>query len=77
MKKIFNNKIAGPFINLHINPQKFNLDTTGFTLVATPSEIAHSLITLPNAQLRSILRILSVRSDYAIYDKITKNPLHI
>ena len=45
-----------PLLTIHLNPQRFNLDATGFTLVVKPADIVDILLSLKPHQLNNILR---------------------
>lgn len=64
------------FITLRINPQKFNLDKNGFTLIVTPHDIAASLLALKPPQLKSILKQIEAHSDFIIYEQL-ENPKRV
>ena len=49
-----------PPITIHLNPEKFNLDSSGFTFIVKPADIVEMLLDLKPHQLRKILHHIGV-----------------
>ncbi|MBD5250922.1 MAG: hypothetical protein HDS56_07075 [Barnesiella sp.] len=62
-----------PFMKLHLDPQKFNLNSTGFTFIVTADDIAKSLLTLPLSQLRQVLQLVQQSSPFTIRERKRTN----
>ncbi|MBD5252745.1 MAG: hypothetical protein HDS51_00735 [Barnesiella sp.] len=62
-----------PFMKLHLDPQKFNLNSTGFTFIVTADDIAKSLLTLPLSQLRQVLQLVQLSSPFTIRERKRTN----
>ncbi|MDE5786728.1 MAG: hypothetical protein K2H98_09365 [Duncaniella sp.] len=58
-----------PFMKLHLDPQKFNLDSTGFTLIVTADDIAQSLLSLTLPQLRQVLQLVQESAPFTIRER--------
>lgn len=62
-----------PFMKLHLDPQKFNLNSTGFTFIVTADDIAKSLLSLPLSQLRQVLQLVQQSSPFTIRERKRTN----
>lgn len=62
--------IISPFFTLRVCPQRFNLDSSGFTLVMTPEEIVDALLSLKTRQLKCILRELERQAPFIIFEEL-------
>lgn len=62
-----------PFMKLYLDPQKFNLNSTGFTFIVTADDIAKSLLTLPLSQLRQVLQLVQQSSPFTIRERKRTN----
>lgn len=60
-------------MKLHLDPQKFNLNSTGFTFIVTADDIAKSLLTLPLSQLRQVLQLVQLSSPFTIRERKRTN----
>lgn len=60
-------------MKLHLDPQKFNLNSTGFTFIVTADDIAKSLLTLPLSQLRQVLQLVQQSSPFTIRERKRTN----
>ena len=60
-------------MKLHLDPQKFNLNSTGFTFIVTADDIAKSLLSLPLSQLRQVLQLVQQSSPFTIRERKRTN----